>query len=134
MHEGVLSCAPDTPLEDIAERMRERRVSALVVVESGTAVGVISQTDLVNASFVRPYMRYWRGMTARHLMSSPVVTVTPETLLGEAMRLLRRRRIHRLVVTESDHDGAPPVGILSVTDIVGHLVGVDADVEPGAGR
>jgi CBS domain-containing protein len=132
MHEGVVSCTPDTPLEEVAERMRGHHVSALVVVDGGVAVGVISQTDLVSAAFVRPYMRYWRGMTARHVMSSPVATAAPETSLGEAMRLLRRRRIHRLVVTESDRDGTRPIGILSMTDIIAHLAGVGAEVEPEA--
>ncbi len=117
MHEGVISCAPDASLEDVARVMREQRVSALVVVEQAVAVGVISQTDLVNAAFVQPYMRYWRGMVARHLMSSPVISIRRNISLADALELLESRRIHRLVVTEEGPDGERPVGILSMTDI-----------------
>lgn len=117
MHEGVIACSPEAGLEEVAAIMRERGISAVLVMKDDLAVGLISQTDLINAAFIQPYMRYWRGMTARHLMSSPVVSVRPETPLAEAVALLRARRIRRLVVTELLPAGERPLGILSLTDI-----------------
>lgn len=117
MHEGVISCTPETSLDEVAVTMRAEHISAVVVVTDGLAAGVISQTDLVNIAFVEPYVRYWRGMTARHIMSSPVVSVRPDTPLDEALELLRERRIHRLVVTVPTAGGERPVGILSMTDV-----------------
>lgn len=121
MHEGVISCGPDATLEEVAETMRDRGISALVVVKDGVAIGVISKTDLVNASFIRPYMRYWRGMTARHLMSAPVVSIEPDAPLADALRLLQARGLRRLVVTEPAPDGQRPTGILSLSDVVRRL-------------
>ena len=118
MHPGVISCAPEASLEEVAAIMRERRISAVVVMKDGAAVGVISQTDLVNAAFIQPYLRYWRGMEARHLMTSPVISVRPDTALAAALELLHSRQIHRLVVTEPGPNGDRPVGILSLTDAV----------------
>ncbi|OGK95830.1 MAG: hypothetical protein A3E31_18465 [Candidatus Rokubacteria bacterium RIFCSPHIGHO2_12_FULL_73_22] len=118
MHEGVISCTEDTGIEEVAREMSTHRISALVVVEGGVAVGVISQTDLVNATFVQPYLHHWPGMAARHLMSKPVVSVRPDAPLAAALELLRSRRIHRLVVTEVVDGGERPVGILSMTDVV----------------
>lgn len=117
MHEGVISCGPDTPLEEVAETMTTRGISALVVMEGTRALGVISKTDLVNVAFVQPYMRHWRGMSARHLMSAPVISIDPGAPLAEAVKLLEKRRIHRLVVTERTAEGERPVGILSLTDV-----------------
>jgi crotonyl-CoA carboxylase/reductase len=117
MHEGVISCSPDAGLEEVATIMREQRISAVVVMKEGAAVGIISQTDLVNAAFVQPYLRYWRGMAARHLMTSPIVSVPVDAPLAHAVEVLRTRRIHRVVVTESTPAGERPVGILSLTDI-----------------
>jgi CBS domain-containing protein len=117
MHEGVISCDVETSLDEVAATMRTEHISAVVVVTDGLAAGVISQTDLVNIAFVEPYVRYWRGMTARHIMSSPVVSVRPDTPLDDALELLRQRRIHRLVVTEPTGGGEKPVGILSMTDV-----------------
>jgi len=118
MHEGVVSCAPDATLDDVAATMRDANVSAIVVVQGGAAAGLISRTDLVNVAFVQPYVRYWRGMAARHLMTAPVVSVRPEAPLSEALEVLRKRRIHRLVVTEPGPAGERPVGILSLSDVL----------------
>ena len=102
--------------------MKAHDISALVVVdEAGDAIGVISRTDLVNARFVEPYLKHWRGLTAKHLMSSPVVSVSDTTLLAEAAACLRDRKIHRLVVTEKHGTHEKPIGILSVTDLVRKL-------------
>jgi CBS domain-containing protein len=122
MHLGVITCAPDTPAEEVAETMRVHDVSSLVVTDaSGYSVGVISRTDLVKATFVEPYVRHWRGLTARHLMTSPVVSVRADASLAQAVRLIRDRRIHRAVVTVPEGERERPIGILSVTDLVGHL-------------
>ncbi|MBI4588952.1 MAG: CBS domain-containing protein [Candidatus Rokubacteria bacterium] len=123
MHEGVIVCAPDTPLPQVAETMKAHAISALVVVDAaGLALGVISRTDLANSGFVQPYMRHWRGMTASHLMTSPVISVRADASLAEALDLLRTRKIHRLVVTEPvPGGGEKPIGILSLTDVVRHL-------------
>jgi CBS domain-containing protein len=118
MHLGVLTCGPEAPAETVADTMQAHDVSALVVVdEEGYAVGVISRTDLVNATFVRPYFRHWRGLAARHLMSTPVVSVRAEAPIEDAVRLIQDRKIHRLVVTVLEGRRERPIGILSVTDL-----------------
>lgn len=118
MHRGVISCYPETPIEEVAGVMDVEDISALAVVDNrGDLVGLISRTDLVNARFVQPYWKHWRGMAAEHLMSRPVVTVSPTTTISEAAHLLREKRIHRLVVIEQDGDRVRPVGVLSMTDL-----------------
>lgn len=135
MHEGVIVCPPDMPLDQVAETMKAHGISALVVVDAaGLAVGVISRTDLANASFVEPYMRHWRGMTARHLMTSPVISVGKETPLPEALALLKAKKVHRLVVTEAVTGGERPVGILSLTDVARHLRHGELSASEGAQR
>jgi len=121
MHRGVITCAPETPVAEVAAVMESYDVSALVVVnESGNAVGVISRTDLVNARFIEPYMKHWRGLTAEHLMTQPVISVAPDTSVREAVELLYEKRIHRLVVVEESEGQVRPIGILSVTDLAKH--------------
>ena len=122
MHKGVITCRPDTPVNEVAETMEAKDISALVVVDAaGDAIGVISRTDLVNARFIEPYLKHWRGMTAEHLMSKPVISVSPDTAISEAVRMLHEKRIHRLVVVEKSQDHVRPVGILSVTDLAKHV-------------
>ena len=122
MHRGVITCYPETPVAEVAATMDSNDISALVVVnELGTAVGVISRTDLINARFVQPYMKHWRGLNAEHLMTKPVVSVLPDTTISEAVQMLNEKRIHRLVVVEKSSDHLTPIGILSVTDLARHV-------------
>ena len=122
MHVGVITCHPEAPISEVAERMKSHGVSALVVTDAaGYAVGVISRTDLMNTVFIQPYLERWRGMTARHVMSSPVISVRAECSLESAIDLIKERKIHRLVVTEPEGDRERPIGILSVTDLALHL-------------
>ena len=122
MHPGVITCRPDTPVDQVAITIDEKDISALVVVdEADNAIGVISRTDLVNARFIQPYLKHWRGMSAKHLMSKPVISVSPDTRIKEAVAVLQERRIHRLVVVEQHAGRVRPIGILSVTDLARHM-------------
>ena len=104
-------------LADAAELMDFYRVSGLPVVDAGgSVVGLISQTDLLHARATEALWHAWPGLTVRHLMTQPAVSVTSNTAIEEAMDLMERLRIHRLVVVEAD--GETPIGVLSLTDIV----------------
>lgn len=123
MHRGVITCQPETPVAEVAVTMDANDISALVVVDcDGAALGVISRTDLVNARFIQPYMKHWRGLNAEHLMTKPVISVLADTTINEAVQLLNEKRIHRLVVVEKASNRVRPVGILSVTDLAKHVV------------
>jgi CBS domain-containing protein len=122
MHPGVITCHPETPVDEVATTMDSMDISALVVIdEGGDALGVISRTDLVNSRFIQPYLKHWRGMSAEHLMSKPVVSVAPDTVISEAARMLQEKHIHRLVVVDKVDGRLRPVGILSVTDLARHV-------------
>jgi CBS domain-containing protein len=126
MHRGVITCHPEMPVAEVAATMDAKDISALVVVnDNNDALGVISRTDLVNARFIQPYMKHWRGLNAEHLMTKPVVSVAPDTSINEAVQMLNEKRIHRLVVVEKVDGYMRPVGILSVTDLAKHVAEID---------
>jgi signal-transduction protein with cAMP-binding, CBS, and nucleotidyltransferase domain len=119
MHSGVLTCLRETPIQDVARRMSEEDISALVVVDDdGVMVGLISRTDLVNARLYEQYWKHWRGLTAGHIMVTDVVSVHLSDPVQHASKQMMERRIHRVVVVEEGEKGVRPVGILSITDLV----------------
>jgi len=63
--------------------------------------------------------------TVRDWMSSPVVVVDPDTSVSHAMRLMRRRNIHSVVVDGSDK--TKRYGIVTSTDIMDKIVGEGRD-------
>ena len=57
-------------------------------------------------------------------MTRTVITTSLENTVGEAMKLMVEKHIHRVVVTETGPNGARiPVGVLSTTDIVREMRG-----------
>jgi len=82
---------------------------APVIDDSGVVVGVVSWKDLVVTD-----------AEVGTVMSQPVRTVSPQTSIEDAARVLAAEGHHRLVVAESD---GRPVGIVSTQDVVRALVG-----------
>ncbi|MFZ2358069.1 MAG: CBS domain-containing protein [Anaerolineae bacterium] len=118
MHYGVIASSTATPVDEVAQRMSEYGVHAIVVVDAeGYAVGVVSQTDVVLARQGRSLEELSR-LTAGAIMSQHVVSCTPETTISDAVTLMTRNRIHRLVVADTRSGRPWPVGVLSMTDII----------------
>ena len=97
--------------------MDEHNVHGLPVVDAaGALVGVVSETDLLHARTTEGLWHAWPGLSVRHLMTRPAISVGADTDLEEAAGLMERLRIHRLVVVADD--GRTPIGVLSVSDLV----------------
>jgi CBS domain-containing protein len=108
--------------------LKTYRISGLPVVENGEVVGVISQTDLLNARSSELIGANWERVKVRHLMSRPAVTVHLATTIRRAARLmLDDEHIHRVVVVDADD---APVGVLSTSDLLRALLPDEDGEEP----
>jgi crotonyl-CoA carboxylase/reductase len=113
MHPGMISCAPEATLEDVASLMIDNKIHAVVVMAEGKPAGMVSQTDMALARQGRTTEEA-RKLTARAVMTPNVATCQADIPLTQAVSIMTGRRIHRLIVLENDK----PVGILSMTDVV----------------
>ena len=108
---------PDTSVAEVAETLDRAGISGVPVVDwSGYLVGVVSQSDLLRVRATEELWADWSRLSAHHIMSRPVLTVTVGTTIEEAVQLMQSRHVHRLVVV--DEDGETPCGVLSATDLV----------------
>jgi CBS domain-containing protein len=109
----------DSSIEDAQELLRTYRITGLPVVDdAGNLVGVLSQTDLVwgpGLHVTTLLRRKPSGLRVGELMTSPPVTVTMDTTVIEAARVMLQNRVHRLVAVDAL---GRPVGVLSATDYV----------------
>ena len=110
---------PEASVHDAEMLLKSYRISGLPVTADGAVVGVISQTDLLNARSSELIGSNWDRVKVRHLMSRPALTVHLTTTVVRAARIMLDEHIHRLVVV--DDEGAP-VGVLTATDLLRSLL------------
>jgi IMP dehydrogenase len=104
-----LTINPDTPLLEVREIKKRRRISGFPVVEqrTGKLVGILTNRD----------MRFEGSddVPASALMTTEnLVTVREGVTQGEARRLLRQHKIERLIVVDDDYRA---VGLITVKDM-----------------
>jgi CBS domain-containing protein len=106
----------DTDIITVVRLLQEQRVkNVLVTGLADGGLGIFTNTDLQRAILDgRPLDQLAVGTLA----STPVVTVRESDSLGDAMVLLLRRRVHRLVVLE---DAGAVRGVLEALDLFSFL-------------
>jgi CBS domain-containing protein len=105
MTRNVITFREDTSLDEVAATLLEKRITGAPVVSGeGHVVGIISETDVFSK----------KGKVARDIMSQRVISVTEETGIDEAARLLIGERIRRVPVIR----GGKMVGLLSRSDVL----------------
>ena len=105
MTRNVITFREDTPVEEIAQTLSSRRITgAPVVAGDGLVVGIVSEVDVFSK----------KGAVAKDIMSPHVISVTEDTGIDEAARLLVGERIRRVPVIK----GGNMVGLLSRSDVL----------------
>jgi CBS domain-containing protein len=107
---------PDATVFDALQRMAEKEVGALVVMQGGQIVGLISERD-----YARKIVLHGRASPTtlvKEIMTSPVVYIHLDQPIEECMSLMTEKRTRHLPVIE---DGKL-VGLISIGDIVKSII------------
>lgn len=106
------SVAPTDSVLQAIEVMATRHVGALLVMNQGSLIGIISERDYARKVILKN--RSSHDTPVSDVMTSPAVTVTPQDTVHHCMQLMTERRFRHLPVMESGR----VVGILSIGDLV----------------
>ena len=109
----VWSVDAGAPVLEAIRAMAEKRVGALPVTRQGKLIGVISERDYARKVILLG--RSSADTAVEQIMSSPVITVTPDDPVRRCMELMTERRIRHLPVLGPD--GAM-IGMISIGDLV----------------
>jgi CBS domain-containing protein len=110
----VFSIREDTTVHDAARYLRERQVRAVGVLDvHGRLVGVVSQSDISDKVAAENKCPAW--MRVSEIMSTGLVSVTPDQSLNDCLRLMQQNGIYHLLVVDP---GGAYRGMLSVSDLV----------------
>ncbi len=121
MSHPVLTITADVPVQDALSRMRKDKVRRYPVVDKrGKLVGIVTDTDLMNASpSDATTLSVWEinyllsKITVERVMAKEVITTTEDTPIEEAARVMSDHRVGGLPVMRDDR----LVGIITETDL-----------------
>jgi len=120
----VETITADARLADAVQRLGQKRIGALPVVEDGRIVGIISERDVIYC--LKDHGADVLDWPVSRVMSSPAITVSPDTEVLSALALITQRRIRHLPVVE----GQQIRGIVSIGDLVKHrMERIEAEAE-----
>lgn len=134
MTTDVVAALPETPVAELANLLRQQRISAIPVVDrDGRLQGIVSEGDLMRRpeSDTEPHHSWWlwlvsspedhardylktHGLSAKDVMTRNVISVAPDATAREIAELLERHRIKRVPVVS----GGRVVGIVSRADLL----------------
>jgi CBS domain-containing protein len=109
---GAVTVSPESSVYDALSAMADHNIGALVVVDGGRVVGVISERDYARKVIL--IGKTSRETAVEEIMGSPVVTVSPDATVAECMALMTSRFLRHLPVVERGE----LVGLVSIGDIV----------------
>ena len=116
MSQGLVTVTPDATLAQARALLDQHRIRHLLVLEGGKLAGIITDRDIRSAASAASLeqVRVSRAMTRN------VITVTPETHIQDAAKLLLTHRIGGLPVLKQGELH----GIITETDLLNALVEV----------
>lgn len=121
-NQAVYSIGPEQTVFEAIGKMAQHNVGALVVVENGRLIGMISERDYTRKVALQG--KSSKEAKVREILTFPVITVTPATTVEECLRLMTQHRIRHLPVLENDQ----LVGVLSIGDLVNWIITTQSQV------
>lgn len=113
MSRDIDSITPDTPIHQIARKMRAADVGVLPVVENGTLLGIVTDRDIV----VRGIAENGIGVTevtADKVMTKDVLTCNEDQSLDDLKEEMQSQAVRRVAVTDNEKK---LVGMVSIGDL-----------------
>ena len=107
---------PEDTVFDALKVLAEHEVGALMVMERGRLVGILSERDYTRKVALQG--RNSKETTVAEIMTRDVLVVTPQTRTRDCMALMSQRKIRHLPVV----DGGSVLGMISIRDILDDII------------
>jgi CBS domain-containing protein len=119
MTENLETIQASSSAQEAAEKMRDKKVSSLVVIDANSkTAGIITERDLVRKVCV--YDASSKHTLVRDIMSDTLVTTDAVSEVGVAADIMIQNQVRHLLVIKDD-DINKPLGIITPSDFAGYL-------------
>ena len=114
MGNSVISVDSSVTATDAAKMMEDTGVGAIAVLENGSPVGIVTDRDFAIKITAHSYPI---DTPIRRIMSSPLISIDPDSDLLTASDLMTTRNVRKLPVIDDDRI----IGIITSSDLVKHF-------------
>ncbi|ALD92090.1 CBS domain-containing protein [Cupriavidus gilardii] len=114
--QAIYSIQPGATVYAALQLMAEKSIGALLVMEHGKIVGILSERDYARKVILM--QRTSRETFVRDIMTTAVVYVRADQTTDECMALMTQHRLRHLPVMEGDE----LIGMLSIGDLVKDII------------
>jgi CBS domain-containing protein len=111
MNPNVVSVGPNATLKEVSELMSKQKISSVVVIDDGKAVGIVTERDFATKIMIKSYLP---DTKVSAVMSSPVIHVSPSQSVADIIDIMANKEIRKIPVI----DNGKVVGIVSGTDFL----------------
>ncbi len=108
----IISIDGESLVVDAAKIMIDKEIGSIVVTEEGNPVGIITESDML-ARVIVAYQDPKKLLTKK-IMSSPLISITKDSTILDAMRFMRDQDIHIVLIK----DDGRLIGIVSEGDLI----------------
>jgi CBS domain-containing protein len=112
----IESISPKSTVYEALEKMSEKEIGALVVLDKKKVVGIISERDYARKVILLG--KTSKQTLVKEVMTTNLVSVTPDTSVEDAMVLMTGKHVRHLPVFEKTKF----VGIISIGDVVKSII------------
>jgi signal-transduction protein with cAMP-binding, CBS, and nucleotidyltransferase domain len=121
MKKNIISIDSSMTVGDTAKMMDDASIGAIVVLEHGIAIGIITERDLVRRIIAKGKPL---STNVKEAMSSPLIVINPDDTVWDLAQLMKTRRIHRVPAVKDSR----LVGMVTTSDVV-RLCSIGSDDE-----
>jgi CBS domain-containing protein len=111
----VIKIDEDQSVYDAAKMIVDNNRGSVVVTRSGESIGILTERDVMRKVVARALDP--KSIKVKDVMTSPLVAIDKDRPLREAIELMNRKKIRRMLVTEN----GKIIGVFTLRDIVKHM-------------
>ncbi|MGC8887977.1 MAG: CBS domain-containing protein [Verrucomicrobiia bacterium] len=112
----IWTISPEATVFEAIKMLSDKNIGALLVMEGEKLVGILSERDYTRK--VALLGRSSKETRVRDIISTNLITVTPQHTVEECMRLMTEHKVRHLPVVENQK----VVGIVSIGDLVNWII------------
>jgi CBS domain-containing protein len=108
----IVTSEAETPVKEAAKLMAAEDIGSLIVTKGDLLAGMVTRKEIIGARLLSDDAYF--SLTVEDVMTSPVITISPDADLGQTIAVMNQAGVKCLPVIEGDSI----IGVVSTSDVI----------------